>query len=365
MVVIIGLIISSSLIIPSFADDEVTIDYHQKEPKFSKSPIVCIFEPDEPLVRQVIKDEWMRQAENGIKSWQYALMNGEEKNRDKWRIDIIKIPLDKQEKFENSFCTVEVRFTGTPNPRHPGWVGWERFDGEKSQIRIFYMTKEICGYKYDEEEEKNVPEFCYKDNFRRSGEIGNIAVHEFGHSMGLGHYVSSDNRQNQRWSIDSAGSPSVMTLAVHYNEELNPIRQIDVDKVKEIYLNRGFGKFTPIPQDTQIKEPIEESDSLSFDREEFEVPLWIKVNSKYWSDGKISQSMFTDGIQYLVDRRVIIVSNETISGTDIPVNKKIIDSSIPIWIKITAGWWADGQISNLDFFNAIENLVERKIIALF
>jgi len=152
--IVIGVIILSSLIIPTFAEDEVTIEYLRKEPKLSKAPIVCIYEPNEPLARQVIKDEWMRKTEKGIKSWEYTLMDGEDKIRDKWRIDIIKITLEKQEKFDNSFCNVEVRFTGKPNTSHPGGVGWERFDGERSQIMIFYMTKEICEYVYDSKKDK-------------------------------------------------------------------------------------------------------------------------------------------------------------------------------------------------------------------
>jgi len=155
-----------------------------------------------------------------------------------------------------------------------------------------------------------------------------------------------------------------MTDAIHYNEELNGIQQIDVGKVKEIYVNRGFGKYVPIPDDTEIKDPKEETGFVAFNREEYVVPHWIKVNSKYWSQGKIDQSAFTNGIQYLVDQRVIQVSNEKISGTNIPVNKKIIESSIPDWVKDIAGWWAEGDISNLDFFNAIEHLVMRKIINL-
>ena len=162
-VVVIGVIILSSLIIPTFAEDEVTLEYHRKEPKLSKAPIVCIYEPNEPLARQVIKDEWMRKTERGINSWEYTLMEGEDKNRDKWRIDIIKITLEKQEKFDNSFCNVEVRFTEKPNTSHPGWVGWERFDGERSQIMIFYMTKKICEYVYDSKKDESKPKFCYKD----------------------------------------------------------------------------------------------------------------------------------------------------------------------------------------------------------
>ena len=33
-------------------------------------------------------------------------------------------------------------------------------------------------------------------------------------------------------------------------------------------------------------------------------------------------------------------------------------ASVPDWVKNTAGWWADGQISENEFVNAIEHLVK-------
>ena len=33
-------------------------------------------------------------------------------------------------------------------------------------------------------------------------------------------------------------------------------------------------------------------------------------------------------------------------------------SSVPEWVKNTAGWWAEGEISEGEFVNAIEHLVK-------
>ncbi len=40
------------------------------------------------------------------------------------------------------------------------------------------------------------------------------------------------------------------------------------------------------------------------------IPQWIKNNAKYWSEGSISDSDFVKGIQYLIDNKILLVSNQ-------------------------------------------------------
>jgi hypothetical protein len=385
-------IIFFSLVVSAMGE----IEYKTKEPRFSRSPLVCIYEPIEPLARESIRNEWVKKTEDGIKSWQYALMEGEEKNRDKWRIDIIKISPDKQEEFDNEFCTVEIKFTDTHHPRHPGWVGWETFDGQRSQITIFYMDKEICGYEYDEEIEENKPYFCYVDEFKRSGQIGNIAAHEFGHSMGLGHYVSTSSRENYNWSFHPESSPSIMTNAIHYNEELNEIKQLDVDKVKEHYQNRGFGKYIPIPDDVsndfqkpEIEAAITKIEStnrspimiegvipeqlilrgtpveiqIKFPDGTVETGAVISTSSGFFEypfsfDSKLDLGTYEILIKYndkVIEYKIIeIVESES--------TVMVKSSVIPEWVKNNARWWSEGKISEQTFLNTLEYLVNEKII---
>jgi len=388
---IVGIVLFS-LVIPAKGE----IEYLTKEPKFSRIPTVCLYEPDEPRAREPIKDEWVKRVEKGIKAWQYALMEGEDRNRDEWRIDIVKIPLEKQENFDNENCSVEVKFTATRHPRHPGWVGWERFDGERSQITIFYMAKEICGYNYDPELEESKPYFCYVDEFKRSGQMGNIAAHEFGHSMGLGHYVSSSARQNYNWSFHPESSPSIMTYAIHYNEELNQIKQIDVDKVKEIYQNRGFGEYVPF----EFKE--KEPDEFEEPKEDAKV-LKIGVNqrSPVLIEGVVPEELIIRGtpVEFQIKRADGSIETGGVIATKsgqyqypfnfdskllgnyemvIKYNDEIIDyhiieivdyevklqkeRSIPEWVKQNARWWSGGQIEDSTFLNTIQFLVNEKII---
>jgi hypothetical protein len=38
--------------------------------------------------------------------------------------------------------------------------------------------------------------------------------------------------------------------------------------------------------------------------------------------------------------------------------------SVPDWVKTTAGWWAEGKISEQEYLNSIEFLIEQQIIVV-
>jgi len=85
------------------------------------------------------------------------------------------------------------------------------------------------------------------------------------------------------------------------------------------------------------------------------VPGWIKNNAKWWSEGQIEDSAFTDGIEFLI-KEGIITMPPTTQASDSGVEQ------IPAWIKNNAAWWADGQIDDDTFIQGIEFLVEQGII---
>ncbi|MGQ0638452.1 MAG: hypothetical protein ACT4N1_03740 [Nitrososphaerota archaeon] len=79
------------------------------------------------------------------------------------------------------------------------------------------------------------------------------------------------------------------------------------------------------------------------------IPEWIKTSANWWSEGKIGDSDFVQGIQYLI-KEGIITMPETESGSG-------SSQQIPLWIKNNAGWWAEGLISDDDFITAIQWLI--------
>jgi len=88
------------------------------------------------------------------------------------------------------------------------------------------------------------------------------------------------------------------------------------------------------------------------------VPLWIKNNAKWWSNGQIGESDFVNGIQYMIKEKIINIPDLPEQASEIAKEK------VPGWIKNNAGWWADGLISDEDFISGIKYLVEYEIIRI-
>lgn len=461
IIVIAFVLLIPLFMIPVFAEADYSLSSSQHI--FSSQPIVCIYEPDVPNARDVIIDAWLKETELGVKQWQYDLQQTEYNKKDRWVIETQIISLEGQLYFNNKYCDVEIRFDVTaPDAAYAG-VHW--FEDGKSQIRLVYTDLEVC--KTWSDEIYRYTEWCYKEDYIRSKALGNTATHEFGHAISLGHYTSDDPYENYEWNIDPYASPSVMTTAVHYDEDRNKIRQIDIDKVKEIYDYRGFGDPKPTtPQEyptfetknlggfesfsSSSSEYFKESGKISYvtisgkvtesayskrqniilkvtfpdkheeemksmalenrifsfqirvdkntptgeytlnaqfrnydsqtltfsvldsssnpipkipkptvksipePKEETKIPTWLKNNVKWWSEGKIDDKSFSQGIEFLISNGVI----------DVPITDKIVSDSneIPLWVRTNANWWVDGLISDSDFVKGIEYLVNSGII---
>lgn len=86
-----------------------------------------------------------------------------------------------------------------------------------------------------------------------------------------------------------------------------------------------------------------------------EIPQWIKNNADWWSKGTISDTDFLNGIEFLIQTNVI-----TIQGVE---NTSQSTEEIPLWIRSNAEWWSSGLISDEDFLSGIKYLIEVGIIS--
>lgn len=101
-------------------------------------------------------------------------------------------------------------------------------------------------------------------------------------------------------------------------------------------------------------------DSPNIERTSSTIPPWIKNNVRYWSDGQITDKEFATAIAYLVQQKIISANVTTNTDGTILVNDNL---SIPTWVKNNAKWWSDGTISDTDFTSGIEYMVNQKIIS--
>jgi uncharacterized protein YjbI with pentapeptide repeats len=82
------------------------------------------------------------------------------------------------------------------------------------------------------------------------------------------------------------------------------------------------------------------------------VPNWIKNTAGWWADNHISDNEFVNALEFLINEGIIKIDSTTGEKSD----------SIPNWIRNTSGWWANDQISETEFLNAIQFLIEAGII---
>ena len=88
------------------------------------------------------------------------------------------------------------------------------------------------------------------------------------------------------------------------------------------------------------------------------IPVWIKNNAKWWSQGQIGDDQFIQGLQYMIQHGIIQIPTQ--SGSTAPSTIP----PIPAWIKTNAGWWAAGQITDGDFVKGIQWLISNGIIVV-
>lgn len=97
---------------------------------------------------------------------------------------------------------------------------------------------------------------------------------------------------------------------------------------------------------------IEETEPES----KLKIPVWIRNNAKWFADGIIGESEFTQGIGYLI-------KNDIIQIPEMPERSEgIVTSKVPDWVKNNAKWWSGGQISDGDFLTGIKYLIKQGII---
>jgi hypothetical protein len=103
--------------------------------------------------------------------------------------------------------------------------------------------------------------------------------------------------------------------------------------------------------------------------DEASIPAWIKNNAGWWATDQIDDSSFLQGIQYLTQEGIMIIPpTESPDNSDaIPdagQRAQEFDQRVPAWIKNNAGWWATDQIDDSSFLQGIQYLVQKGIIVV-
>jgi hypothetical protein len=123
--------------------------------------------------------------------------------------------------------------------------------------------------------------------------------------------------------------------------------------------------------------------------EEVVLPSWMKTSAVWWGQDKISDQDFINTLQYLIENKLLVIPKPEIVDSkcgpglvldeltdeciirDESEHQEIFLESINehqknvlSMIKTTTLWWGQDKISDQDFINALQYLVENNILTL-
>ena len=84
---------------------------------------------------------------------------------------------------------------------------------------------------------------------------------------------------------------------------------------------------------------------------ELSIPQWIKTNARWWAASQISDEDFAYSIEYLIQHDMIKIPDIIQPESD------TYEPHLPIWLKRNAGWWSQGDLTDEEFARNLQWMI--------
>lgn len=350
--------------------------------KHTHIPNYCILRPSDSKLNDGQKD-WMAQyGEDAVKEWQSTLQKSFG-NIAGWQMMSTKI--NDISEINSKNCDWTISF--------------------KPEIESFFVLGAVLGYA-DTEKHEIVITYLKQD----PEEFHDILLHEIGHSLGLGHFVTDDATLFSKW-LTSESPPSIMIPNIHVNPGLTYITDVDIKKIESIYGKSGFlkGGVNDSEEFVESKPAINALENLSVSPQTITVKKY--QNSFASITGQLKKDFVLSGVPvYLIITKSDLTSfvltlyptskglfqtminfdehsskgeysiEQVYRDRTISYNKikfSVLDEygkqnilplstekakSVPDWVKNNAKWWSENLIDDTSFIKSTEYLLQNGII---
>jgi len=153
-------------------------------------------------------------------------------------------------------------------------------------------------------------------------------------------------------SVSKSDDMATVTFKIMFTGPMDTshmaIQNIDDSRNYQLKYFRDAIEVTGTPTQTSLDDSVDDEITQTSTAT---VPDWVKNTAGWWAEGAISETEFVKGVEYLIKQQIIDTDAQTTSSEG-------TGATVPDWVKNTAGWWADGSISENEFVNAIEHLVK-------
>ncbi|MDE1832772.1 MAG: hypothetical protein KGI02_10470 [Thaumarchaeota archaeon] len=88
----------------------------------------------------------------------------------------------------------------------------------------------------------------------------------------------------------------------------------------------------------------------------YTIHYWMKNSARLWSTGEITNNEFVNAVQYLIENGYMVIHTQSVA--------KINSNIIPEWVKTKADGWSNNTVSDNEFVFSIQYLITHGIIQL-
>ncbi len=105
---------------------------------------------------------------------------------------------------------------------------------------------------------------------------------------------------------------------------------------------------------------------IQYEGEEIQskIPQWVKNSVKWWAEDKINEHDFILGIQHLIRQGILnppSPENQTVEDFE---ENQTLGVKIPNYVKQNALWWSQDKITDDEFFDGVRYLIKKGILVI-